>query len=344
MGKNLKKLRVGVVGLGRISGRHIEPAIENGKSTLVALCDNKERVLKAACEKYGVKGYLDYKEMIDNENLDVLHICLPHYLHVPVAIYAMERGVNVLSEKPMAIKAEDGERAIKCAEKCGVNYGVIFQCRYNAPTVFVKNLLDSGKLGKIISATSVLTWYRPDEYYASSDWKGTPDKEGGGVLIDQAIHSVDLVNYFIDSTPKKISASTANHGHTNFLVEDTAEGLITYENGVRYAFYCMNNCSENEPIEIKLFCEKGKVVLDYKNACVTFSDGTVLKKRATANEFKYSGGQHYWGYAHVKQINDFYNSVLKKTKPQIDGNEALKTQKIVNAIYDSAKQNKTIIF
>ena len=198
------------------------------------------------------------------------YICLPHYLHVPVVEYAFLHKVNVLSEKPMSIKYEDAERAVKTAKENGVLYGVIFQSRYNDASVFVKKALDSGKLGKIKSASSVLTWSRSDDYYNGSDWKGTWDKEGGGVVIDQAIHSIDLVNTFINEKPKRISAGMAIRGHKGIKVEDTAEGLIEYESGIKYAFYCMNNYACDEPITIKLCCENGKAELSYTSAKITY--------------------------------------------------------------------------
>ena len=190
---DIKKLRVGIIGCGRISVRHVGSAMLLPQANLIAVCDIRSEKAQAVAEKCGAKAYTDYKEMIDKENLDCVHICLPHYLHVPAAEYAFGRGVNVLSEKPMSINYNDAVHAVNKAKECGVLYGVIFQSRYNAATIFVKNALDSGKLGKIKSASSVLTWSRSDDYYGGSDWKGTWDKEGGGVVIDTpGLRNLDL--------------------------------------------------------------------------------------------------------------------------------------------------------
>ena len=237
----MRKLRIGVIGCGRVSVMHFVSAQKLETAELVACCDVKKERAEEAAERYGVRAYTDYRDMIAKERLAAVHLCLPHHLHVPVAIYAMEHGVNVLSEKPMSIDYASAEKAVEVSKKTGVLYGVIFQCRYNDSAKLVKNAVQSGKLGKIISARSVLTWTRPDDYYAESDWKGTWDKEGGGVVIDQAIHSIDLVQWIVDSDVKSISCSMANRGHKQVLVEDSAEGLITFENGVKYGFYCMNN-------------------------------------------------------------------------------------------------------
>ena len=116
----------------------------------------------------------------------------------------MEQGIHVLCEKPASIRLEDTISNIELAKKQGVQYGIIFQCRYNTASKLVKQYIEDGTLGRVISARSVLTWCKPDTYYSQSDWKGTWDKEGGGVVIDQAIHSMDLVNWFIGANPVSV--------------------------------------------------------------------------------------------------------------------------------------------
>lgn len=333
------KIRVGIVGCGRILPMHAVSAVTLEQSELVAVCDIKQDRAQAAAEKYGAKPYADYKEMIEKENLDAIHVCLPHYLHPVVSKYALSHGVNVLSEKPMAINYADGEECCRVAEENGKLYGVIFQCRYNDSSKLVKSALDSGKLGKIITARSTLTWTRSDEYYSQSDWKGTWDKEGGGVIIDQAIHSMDLVNWFINSEIESVSCSIANRGHKIVRVEDSAEGLITYKNGVKYGFYCMNNYGCDEPIEIRLFCEKGKVVMTYDDAYIDYFDGTHEEAHLKKPNVEYEGGKDYWGFQHIRQINQFYNAVSGKEPLEISGREALRIQKLICEIYKNGFEN-----
>ena len=333
---NQIKLKVGVIGCGRISVMHLDAIDSLEISTLTCCCDVKKDRADAVAKQYGVKAYYDYKEMLDKEELDAVHILLPHYLHVPVALYAFEKGVKVLSEKPMSVDFESALNAVETAEKKGVLYGVILQCRYNNSAKLVKKAYVEGKLGKIISARSTLTWARPDSYYSESDWKGTWDKEGGGVVIDQAIHSIDLVNWIVDSEVESVSCSMANRGHKTVDVEDSAEGLITYKNGVKYGFYCMNNYGCDEPIEIKLYCENAKVVFDYDDAYIYYNDGTVEEAhqgKVTAVD----GGKDYWGFQHVRQIEQFYNACIGKEKLDISGREALKTHALVCEIYKQGR-------
>ena len=329
----MTKLRVGVIGCGRISIRHLIPIKSIDDIELIAVCDIKKDRADEAAKTYGAKAYYSYEEMIESENLDAVHLCLPHYLHSKVAIFAFEHGVNVLTEKPMDVDFESAENAVKFAKEKNLLYGVIFQCRYTAPAQLVKNAVVSGKLGKIVSARSVLTWNRSDDYYNNSDWKGTWDKEGGGVVIDQAIHSIDLVNWMIDSEIESINCSMHNRGHEIVKVEDTAEGLITYKNGTRYGFYCMNNYACDEPIEIRLFCENGKVTFGYHDAHIVYNDGT--EEEAHEEEVKKAdGGKDYWGSWHIRQIRQYYNALLGKEPLEISGEEALKTHKLIMALYD----------
>ncbi len=330
----MEKLKVAVIGCGNISVMHLDSIVSFDDVELVAVCDVKPERVEAASKKYGGKVYTNHIEMLENENLDAVHICLPHYLHVPIAIDAFNHGVNVLSEKPMSIKYEDAQTAVETAEKCGVQYGVIFQCRYNAPSKLIKQRITDGKLGAVKCGRTTLTWYRPDNYYDSSDWKGTWDKEGGGVVIDQAIHSIDLANWMIDSKPVEISSSLHNRNHDIMVVEDSAEGLIKYENGALLSFYAMNNYLVDEPIEIRLLCENGKVVFSYDNATITYNDGTVETAENKPDEmFKYTGGKEYWGFQHAVQIRQFYNALQGKEELQISGKEALKIQNIICQIY-----------
>lgn len=332
----MKKLRVAVIGCGCISWRHLESAVALDEAELVAICDIKEERVKEFAEKFNVKGYSDYNKMFDKENLDVVHICLPHYLHTVAACAAFKKGINVISEKPMSIKYEDAVEAVETAEKYSVKYGVIFQCRYNTPSQLVKKRIEDGRLGKVKCGRSTLTWHRPDNYYDNSDWKGTWDKEGGGVIIDQAIHSLDLANWMIDSEPTQIQSSLHNRNHNIMIVEDSAEGLIKYKNGVILAFYAMNNYFVDEPIEIRLLCENGNAIFSYDKATITYNDGTVETVENQPQKIvSYTSGKEYWGMQHIVQIAQFYRAVLGQEELEISGREALKIQKIICDIYQN---------
>ena len=333
----MKKLRVAVIGCGNISVMHLDSASALEEADLVAVCDIKEdRVMKAA-EKYHAKAYSDYHQMFEREHLDAVHLCLPHYLHTVIARDAFRHGIHVISEKPMSICYGDAVETVELSEQLNVQYGVIFQCRYNTPSQLVKHRIDDGRLGPVLCGRTALTWYRPEDYYAGSDWKGTWDKEGGGVIIDQAIHSLDLANWMIGSTPVEVQSSLHNRNHRQtMIVEDSAEGLIRYENGALLSFFAMNNYLIDEPIEIRLHCAHGDARFSYDEAIITYEDGTVeTVKNHPQKIVSYTGGKVYWGTQHAVQIRQFYRAVLGLEPLEITGREALKIQKIICDIYNN---------
>jgi predicted dehydrogenase len=154
-----------------------------------------------------------------------------------------------------------------------VTLGVIFQNRYNPGSQLIKNMLTSGELGAVKSGKLQVAWDRSDEYYQNSDWKGTWDKEGGGVIIDQAIHTMDLMRWFVDSELNYVDASISNRAHEIIEVEDAAEGVIAYKNGVVTAFHAINYYTYDAPVEIELHCENGLAKMVADKATVTLNDG-----------------------------------------------------------------------
>ena len=150
-------LKVGIIGCGNIFTMHATSCDHLENAHLVAVCDIKKDRADAAAKKYNVRAYYDYKELIDTEKPDVLHVCVPHYMHPIISKYALERGINVLCEKPMSIRYEDGLANVALAKEKGVHYGIIFQCRFNNTSRLIKEQLENGRLGKIISARVVLT-------------------------------------------------------------------------------------------------------------------------------------------------------------------------------------------
>lgn len=341
----MNQYRVGIIGCGNIFPMHSVSVERVPNAKLVAVCDNKEERAKAQAKKYNCAYYLDYKKMIDDENLDAVHICTPHYLHAPMTIYAVEKGVHVLTEKPMAISKEDAYEMIDTAKKNNVTLGVIFQNRYNPGPKLIKRVLESGELGKILSAKMFLTWKRTDTYYSKSDWKGTWDKEGGGVVIDQAIHTLDVTRWLINSELDYVDASIANRTHHLIDVEDVAEGIIKFKNSVMASFYFNNYYTYDAPVEIELHCEHGVAKMISDTGIVTFLDGRELKAAPDTREFiDYGDVKDYWGVSHIRQIANFYDALDKGIQPDITGKDAVKTQELVCGIYQSGKSGKRFVF
>jgi predicted dehydrogenase len=339
------KFRVGIIGCGNIFPMHAYPVQELATCELVSVCDNKEDRAKAKAKEFNCKAYTNYEEMIDKEKLDVVHVCTPHYMHPPMVIRALEKGSNVLTEKPMSTKYEDAVKMVETADRAGKTLGVIFQNRYNPGSVLAKKILDSGELGKILGAKLDVTWMRTDEYYSKSDWKGTWDKEGGGVMIDQAIHTFDLLRWLLGSEVEYVDCHIENRTHKIIEVEDEADGVIKFKNGVLASFYTINYYSEDSDVHLELHCENGKIHITADAAVIDMKDGRKYEADKVPGEsFSYGNVKGYWGVSHIKQIDAFYKSLAKGEKPFIDGHEALGTMQLVLGLYDSGRQKKRITF
>ncbi len=328
----MDKLRAAVIGCGNISRSHFS-AIENCENVeLGAVCDiNAERADKCA-EKYGVKAYYSIEELLADGAADSVHICTPHYLHAVQSIEALEAGCHVFCEKPMAIRYSDALKVEKTARRCGKSFGVCFQNRYNASSVEIKKLLDSGSPGKILGIKSVVAWDRDEEYYLADSWRGKIATEGGGVMINQAIHTLDLTQWFASSRAADVKASISTKRLYDFVeTEDTADALITFENGARAVFYATLCYAGNSPVEIEINCENGRIVLSDK--LTVYENG---KSERAFDISRPSGKKAYWGSGHSLIINDFYDCIATGRKFPVGASEAKIATELVERIYKSA--------
>ncbi|MEG3073908.1 MAG: Gfo/Idh/MocA family oxidoreductase [Ruthenibacterium sp.] len=337
----MKPMKAVIIGCGNIFPMHAVSVTKLAPEVqLVAVCDNKIERAQAAAAQYHCKMYQDYKEMLDIEKPDAVHICTPHYLHPEMAIYALTHGINVLCEKPVAIELADALRMEQAAAENKKVLMVSFQSRFNPASVLMKQTLESGALGKILSARAMITWNRSDAYYSQSDWKGTWDKEGGGVIIDQAIHTLDLMNWLIDSPFVKVEAFLANRAHHVIDVDDCADGVITYENGVKASFFAINYYAYDAPVEIEMYCENGIVKLVGEQATIRFFDGHTLSAERNPNEiFDFGDVKQYWGVGHQKEIAHFYDCLATGKKPCNTVTEVMPTERLICAIYKQGRKN-----
>lgn len=326
----MSKLKVAIIGCGNIFPMHAQSIVSREDAELVAVCDVKQERAEEKAKIYQCGIYTDYMEMFEKEKIDVLHICLPHHLHAPVTIEAAKRKIHILTEKPMSIHYNDAKAMVETAKENEVTLGVIFQNRYNPGSQLIKRMLDNGELGTIKSGKLSVTW----------------EKEGGGVIIDQAIHTMDLMRWFIADDIKYVDASISNRAHEMIEVEDAAEGVVAYKNGIVTAFHAINYYTYDAPVEIELHCEKGIAKMIADRATVRLLDGREFIADNNPQEtFDYENGvKGYWGVSHVKQINNFYDSLAKGIPLDITGEDALKTQEMICAVYESGKKKERVYF
>jgi UDP-N-acetyl-2-amino-2-deoxyglucuronate dehydrogenase len=343
----MNKLRVGIIGCGNIFPMHAESVRQACAeiAQIAAVCDNKKDRAENAGRKYNCPFYFDYREMIDREKPDVIHICTPHFLHKEMSVYAAEKGVHIFQEKPLAINIKDALETAKKIEETGVKFGISFQNRYNPGTKMAKEIISKGELGQLKSAKLILTWCKPDGYYTKSDWKGTWDKEGGGVIIDQAIHSLDILRYLFGSEIEYVDATTGNRMHEVVKVDDEASGVIMFKTGAYVNFYVMNHYSYDDDLTMEIHGEKGLIKMVKDSAEAVFYKGWKRKKAEPKKSDRIDYGEgvkDYWGVCHSIAIKNFYKSVINKTAPEISVDEGLQTQWLVEAIYESGRTGKRV--
>ena len=325
-----KQYRVCVIGCGVIAPNHIKALLENEQTELVGVCDVIEERARSRAAMAGCAYYTDYHKMLDELRPDAVHLCLPHALHAPVAIDCMRAGVDVLCEKPMDASLAAAEQMKAVSIETGRRLGVIFQNRYNAENRAIRQALDSGEMGKLISLHGEVCWCRNEAYYRSGDWRSRYETAGGGVIINQAIHTLDLLRYFAGSPVVDVKATVSHHGETTAEVEDTAEGVIFFENGVRALFYFSINNLEDEDIRVTIKCENARVESRAGDCCIFYRDGRAVRA-ADEERTKDCGAKACYGSSHAIQIADFYNDP-DGSRARWMMEEALKTQALVDAI------------
>ncbi len=335
----MKKLRVGIVGCGRISIVYKDVFKDQlDRIQLVLAMDKELARAEAFAKSFEACGSTDDFDRVLSSGLDLVHICTPHFLHKDQVLACLDAGIHVLTEKPMAINLDDARKMIETSHKSQGKFGVIFQNRYIPGIQEAKKILDSGDLGQVIGARSSLTWWRPPSYY-DCDWKGSWEKEGGGVLIDQAIHSIDLVQYLVNSKVERIDGQIANRVLKNVEVEDVASAAIKFKNGCIYSLFATNYYTHNAPIQIELMTEKATIKI------VGFD--VVLEKDGTTrllgdSHKKSNSGEGYWGIHHSVQISEFYDCVIEDKPVVVNGEEGIKPLQIVLGVYQSAKEGRPI--
>lgn len=337
----MEKFRVGIIGCGRISVVYRQAFKDIADLIQVCFAVDKDisRAKAFAAEFEGCRASDRLEDMLQ-EKPDVIHVCTPHFLHKSHVIASLKAGCHVLTEKPIALSLEDAQEMIDTAKKCNRQLGVIFQNRYIEGVQEAKHLIEFGALGKICGAWSSLNWHRPPSYY-ECDWKGSWEKEGGGVVIDQAIHSIDLVRYLMGCEAKSVQGHIARRILTNIEVEDEADAAFVFENNAVYAFSANNYYVKNSPIRIEISGEKGRCLLTETEMEIELEGQAPYRVMPKAIN---NGGESYWGAYHSVQIRDFYERLSLGEKVSVEPEDAAKTLEMVLGLYTSAKENHIVEF
>jgi UDP-N-acetyl-2-amino-2-deoxyglucuronate dehydrogenase len=305
-------MRIGIVGAGGISDTHVRAAREIGGVEIVAVHGHNPRKTAALAASAGAVA-CDTLEALLAVPMDMVAIGSPSGLHAAQAIAAVRRGLHVLVEKPLDVTTRKIDELLAEAERAGVRVGVMFQERLAPEMVDLKATIDAGTLGRPLLISGFMKWYRPPEYYAASKWRGTSDLDGGGVLMNQAIHTVDLLIYLFGPVAR-VTGRVATRLH-DIRVEDTAAALLEFENGAFGVIEASTAAYPGLPRRVEVTGTKGTVVHEEPPRPATVADAT----------------------PHRRVFEDFIGAVKSGRAPACDGAEGRRSVAVIEAIYRSAK-------
>ena len=340
----MAKLKSAIIGCGRISYKHIEAIINNSKETeLVALCDIVEERAVERKEQYltafpnaNINIYSDYKEMLENENIDYLAIATESGYHGEIALHCLNKGVNIIIEKPMAMTLKEIDDINKLSDEKDLKVAVSHQNRFNPPIQKLRKAIDEGKFGKIINGTARILWTRDQNYYDLAPWRGTKALDGG-TLMNQCIHNIDLLLWMMDSEVVSVKSERGTFLR-DIEMEDFGALLIRFANGsigIVEGSACVYPKNLEETLSI--FGETGTAVIG--GLAVNEIKTWDFKNEPSNNlEIKETEIENVYGNGHTPLYKDFIDAINNNTQPLITGYEGKKAVEVILKSYEEVKR------
>jgi UDP-N-acetyl-2-amino-2-deoxyglucuronate dehydrogenase len=357
-----RKIRFGIVGCGAIGPTHAGAIGQMTDAELVAVSDVIPQRAKDLAGKFGVSTlYADQTELFADPAIDVVCICTPSGMHGDSAVAAMAAGKHVVVEKPMEISTAACDRMIAAQKQTGKRLTVISQHRFDSASFLVNDLIQSGKLGRIILATASVKWWRTQKYYDEGDWRGTWSLDGGGAVMNQGIHTIDLLQWLAGDVAT-VYAQTRTAAHERIEVEDTAVAVLTFKSGAIGTYVASTAVYDGLPVKIDLFGTEGSAILEgdrlkqvklktgesyvseqaAHHAMQVARGGTASVVDEAANRTIGAKDGAVWGDAHRAQLEDFVRALRGGGEPLIDGQAGRACVRIIEGIYESSKSGKAV--
>ena len=347
----MNKVKIGIIGVGNMGTGHVEAFKEIEGAQLVAIADISPERLEAVKEKApkDTVYFNSSDELIDSGLVDAVIIATPHYFHPPIAVKAFSKGLHVLTEKPAGVYTKQVREMNEAAEKSGKLFAIMFQDRTLPRHIKLKEIISSGELGNILRVTiNVTDWYRTQAYYDSGTWRATWSGEGGGVLINQCPHDLDIWQWSIGMLPTKVRAFVNNGRFHDIEVEDDVSAYFEYANGATGTFVTSSGdypgfsrfevmgdlgklVMENNTIKLDKFKENART---FSNTDPNFWSGPGHETTLIEFDDSFPG--------HKAVVQDFVNAISNGTPLFISGHEGIKGLTISNAIHLSGWLDKTI--
>jgi UDP-N-acetyl-2-amino-2-deoxyglucuronate dehydrogenase len=354
-------LKTGVVGAGKVAPTHASALQALPESQFAGICSRSFDSARTLAAQYHVPAYRNVEEMIVKGGVQALLITTPHPAHVAPALQAMALGAHVMVEKPLASSLEDCDAMIAAAKKYHVKLAMISQRRLYAPSQRIKRAIEAGKLDRLILGTVTMFGWRSREYYESNAWRGTWAGEGGGVLVNQAPHQLDLLQWFMGDIDE-LYGCWSNLNHPYIEVEDTAMAVIRFKNGAlgnilvsnsqNPALYCKVSVHGSNGASASVQTDGGAMFIAGMSTVTeppindvwTVPDEADMLAQWQTEDRNFFQSVDTTQYYHQLQIQDFLRSILEAHDPMVTGEEGRKTVEIFTAIYRSQRDRRPIQF
>jgi len=341
----LKTIRVGIIGCGVIGPTHAEAYKALDDAELAWVCDLKADKAQNLAQRYAVpRVTTDYREVMADDSVDCVSVCTDHASHVPIVVHAMERGKHVLCEKALVANRKGLDLMFDAHRKHpGKAFGAVSQHRFEAINKCLKRCVDEGLFGTLLTASVQVQCFRSNAYYQSDTWRGTWAEEGGAVLINQAIHFIDMLVWIMGGVQSLCGTHTNLTHHGVIETEDTAVAALRFRNGALGTIEATSSSNLNWR-QVLSFCgSAGTIVIEGgKPRIVSFADEAVTHRvqedlQACQDGPGVAAGKDYYGTGHVGQIADFVAAVRDGRDPFVSGADVRNTVDVVLGIYESQK-------
>ena len=344
----MKTWNFGIIGAGMVSDFHAKAIQSLPNTKVVGFYDTFFDKARQISQKYSCKPFETFEEMLKSDEIDILTIATPSGSHMEPAIEAAKYGKHVICEKPMEISLDRIDKMIEAHENAGTRLGGIFNYRFNEAVRILKNAIDSGRFGTLTCGSVYVPWWRSDEYYGNS-WRGTKKLDGGGALMNQSIHMIDMLQYMMGPV-ESLQAYTSNLVH-KIEVEDTGIAILRFRNNALGLIYGTTASFPGQYRRIEITGSKGTVIM-IENSLSVWQFAEVLKEdidiKKNYSEIVGGGGvsdpMAIPFQPHARNIASFIEALEEGKAFEIEGKEARKSVEIVLGIYESAKKQKIIYF
>lgn len=337
-------IKIGIVGTGTISGKHAQAILELEDAELVALFNPNPESAAKAQSKFGLPVFTDINEFLNFPGLDVVCICTPSGMHLEPALAAAKAGKHLLIEKPIEINLSRTDQLIQCCEEYGVKLAVIFQNRFTEDYQKLKKAVDAGVFGRLLMGNAYVNWFRDSAYYSTSNWKGTLKADGGGALINQGIHTIDLLLDLMGDVKSVFGqVQTALYPIEG---EDLGAAIVNFKNGALGNITSATALYPGYPERIEVFGTNGSAILEAGK----LTQWNILGSTETAKAVENAGGSGasdptaIGHQLHLEQWKLFLAAIKEGLTPVVEGKAARKSVELIRAIYHSSHTCKLVEF